>query len=508
MAPKSIRRYVWETWTDNADNADNADGAEALDAEYSISSNEGPSYSTVNPPQRSKTKDGANSNSREKVWDQFPASLSTIDMTDGIKTSLEGGIDVEDQTYFSLTRPVSQPPSSPSSSSSASGIHTAVKELSERVSSMQSELHALTAQAKETQAELLRLRAARDRKTERARVTWAGKMNALQEEQNASLRKQSDFVDKLQGDVKSLRGKLSGLQEQLQLKRADRIVMVDTLEAKAKRQLMQSRRQWEADEKLSLEKLGSARAEAMHKQITASFTGKLERIVAEGKDSLQQKESEMAEKLHLIRVELQKEYDARLDEALRSMRRSVRGEDDRERLRIEARKSDLARKHTEEVNLLKDRFAREEAALIETSERERKAESDITLQSLQRLREAEEKQTAELLLSQETTCHQASVDAQMELSRLTERLEADLMAFEANSEAMRKEKLEGLVTHFKEEVGSKGEKSTHLIKVKSNRESFYIRRYLPHWTQRRRLSFRKCVVMSNLKQKRVNAMQR
>jgi hypothetical protein len=447
MAPKSIRKYVWETWGENVDNAD-----EGLDADFISSSTKTPISASANSSQRNKIKDTAKSTCRDKVWDQFPASLSTIDFTGDVESSLEGGIDVEDQTYFSHTRSVPQPHSSPSSSSPASGIHTAVKELSERVSSMQSELQTLTTQAKEAQAEHMRLRAARERKTERARVTWKGKMSTLQEEQNTSLRKQSDFVDKLQGDVKSLRGKLSGLEEQLKLKRADRVAMVDTLEANAKRQLMQSRRQWEADERLSLEKLGSARAEAMHNQITISFTGKLERIVAEGKDSLNRKESEIAERLHSIRIELQKEHDARLDEALLSMRRSVRGEDGRDRQRIETRKSDLARKHTEEVNGLKDRFAREEAALVETSERERKAEAEIALQSLQRLREAEEKQTAELLLDQQAKLHRASVDAQSELSKLTERLEADLLAFEANSEATRKGKLEGLVTHFKEEV--------------------------------------------------------
>ena len=76
-----------------------------------------------------------------------------------------------------------------------------------------------------------------------------------------------------------------------------------------------------------------------------------------------------------------------------SMSLGLRSDDDRLKNRTENRRIEIQRKHTDNVNALKERFQREERQLVEIAERDRKNESEASLDTLRHMREVEDKQT-------------------------------------------------------------------------------------------------------------------
>ena len=182
-------RYVWDTWEDNQS------------------------------PNKSKSK--------SKTSDELlplPKSFSSLEMND---MNDDDNDLVTIETYFSKIKSPSKSSSKDGSSSSSSDYLTnnnnsselvessasssltkAITDLKEKIASMQTELKELNAKAKDSQAELVRLRMVKERKIERCRKNWNLKFSTLKDENLRSLSKQKEFLGKVKTDVKNLNTKV------------------------------------------------------------------------------------------------------------------------------------------------------------------------------------------------------------------------------------------------------------------------------------------------------------
>ena len=90
-----------------------------------------------------------------------------------------------------------------------------------------------------------------------------------------------------------------------------------------------------------------------------------------------------------------------MNETIEDLHRGSISDESRMKAKLEHRFQDLQRKFQEDSANVKDRYRREEMQLIELNERERKQESEASLEAIKRLRESEDKQVANILTTQQ-----------------------------------------------------------------------------------------------------------
>jgi len=196
-----------------------------------------------------------------------------------------------------------------------------------------------------------------------------------------------------------LKEKKQGLDDRLEAAKKSKQQALDMTGEDGKRKLLKAKRQWEQDEKIHFEKIAASKAEQMKKAAADSFGPRLDRIVMHGKEMVRKRCDDIDSHLLALKHQLEAEMENRLSEELEKLRGEMRDEDERVRRTGEKKLEDCIRKHSDEVNAIKERYARERKLQEESAERTRRQDAESNLETLREVRRNEALHLQELLTS-------------------------------------------------------------------------------------------------------------
>lgn len=256
-----------------------------------------------------------------------------------------------------------------------------------KVDAMKIELRNRCDSVRELQTELARVRNAKERREEKYKKLWESRLNDLEDEQNKMLKRQTDFLDKLAVDTKTLFEKDNALREKIRVGESSSASTMQRILQEGQRKKERSRNQWIADEKVSFEKVLASKMENMKTQAAKSMGLRLDATVAEYRETAQRASEDFDNKLIQLKSSLQAELQVKNAEAIQKLR-DERAEDDDRQKRLEERKLDDARRRQEgEVLNLKEKFTRNRNVLDEKLERTRRDESSSAREGVLRARD-------------------------------------------------------------------------------------------------------------------------
>ena len=368
----------------------------------------------------------------------------------------EEGPDQDAATYFSHQRSTG----GTSASASARDMSEIVGKVKEKVAAIKDELAQKTQQARDFQAELVRVNAARKRRASKCRTEWENKLRDAMEEQLVSKKRVSEFVERLKKDTDALKLKKESLQEKKNKLTLSREQSLRLMQEDAVRKAAQTRRQWQVEEKAVLEKALSLRAENIKKQAAESFGPALDKLVEEGKIALRKKEDEIAGHLEQYQLHIQGELERKLSAAKDAMREQLRSEEDRARRASEHKLEDTLRSQSAELTAVKEKFLRDKRLLEESFERTRRLNAESVLEAMRELRQSEGKQVMELMANNQRELGQISSNNTEQLKQLKLRLQSEEAAH-----------LQQIAERIDEKLGQKQERARNNARARAAAET-------------------------------------
>lgn len=287
------------------------------------------------------------------------------------------------------------------SSENPSSIVKLTNEITEKISSMRKELREKHVLIKDLQLELIRIREAKDKKSARVKQGWASRLITLKDEHQQSFRKVEDFIHKLGSDITKLKDQIGLLEGKAATNREQHALAVEHTRMELSRRLSKVRRQWEADERASFNKVLLSKAETLQKQAADSLGPKIDRLVAGGKEKVLQLRSDHDVKLSKIRIDAIAMNEEKVNSAKRRLSEQIAEEMDRLRGSLSKVTSDLTKSNSHELALLKDKFQQELQSLTSSSEYGMRTESEQHQAAVAALIRHEKVQVEELLLAQQ-----------------------------------------------------------------------------------------------------------
>ena len=343
--------YIWDEW-------DNGGGAENSTHSQTSSVDE-PTYFSVRP-----------SGSRSTVL----GSDDPAQAVSGAYGGVEGG----------------------GSHSTEATLETTIMDLRDKAMNMKAELKSKNAQVKTMQSDYQRLVIAKNRKIQRARSKWSEKLRAEQDEHAAVMTQQREFVAKVTSDTAALETKMRDLEERLEASVKSEKVETSATEQEMERMLVRARRQWELNEQAYFRKVLAEKTDQLQQEVTGSFEPRLAKFVERGRAALRTRSAELEKKLDETRRRLQTELHGELDARLQELRDQLKEEEQKSRKAGEVDLQKCLGRHNDEVNALKERFAREKRQVDESAERLRRLEAESTLAGMKTIRKAEKVKIEEL----------------------------------------------------------------------------------------------------------------
>ena len=169
----------------------------------------------------------------------------------------------EESTGYETKEQRNQSPRSyskePSTEGERSSIDPSVSDMvlavKNKVDVMKVELRERSETVRDLQAELARLRKAKERKEEKCERIWQVRVNDLKEEQNKILRRQKDFYEKISEDSKVLSEKDEALREKNEHVRNGGDSTVQRIMLEGQKKIDRMDQQLVADERVSFEKV-------------------------------------------------------------------------------------------------------------------------------------------------------------------------------------------------------------------------------------------------------------
>jgi len=194
--------------------------------------------------------------------------------------------------------------------------------IEEKLKAMKEELHVRDTKGKELKMELQRLVVATERRQAREQRNWETQIQNAREQHAEILKKLSDFRDKLQSEVVQLREKQQSLSHTLQSNYSSngdssskRSLALSKARSEAAQRIQQTKKQLQSDERALLVRAAEKREEAAKKAIAEGVYGpKLERLVQEGKQAVQERREQQQVALQRLRTQLQTECEQQLSE--------------------------------------------------------------------------------------------------------------------------------------------------------------------------------------------------
>ena len=329
--------------------------------------------------------------------------------------------------------------SSPTSKVSGKSLSTVVTEIKGKVDMMKEELAITIKKIKEEELTLTRLQHAKQRSIEKFKRYWTTKIKDLKEEHSAAIAKQKEFLERLETDTKKLQSKQEALKEKISKAKHSKELSIELFKDEARKKRARARRQWEADEKIYMDKVIKSKEEQMKKAIADSFGPKIDKLVLNGKEEVRAKTDELEQKLLTLKQQLASEMESKVSEALDRIRDDSRNDDEKIRKQGERRLEEALRKQTDEIISLRERYARERKMAEENAERTRRVDAEAALESIRSIRKNETQHIEELMASQQ---REIAKILQVHAEEIT-----DLQKSLRKEEEMFEEKCKNMLTH-------------------------------------------------------------
>ena len=157
--------------------------------------------------------------------------------------SPDGGLDSASKSIRSINT---------NNSNDISSLQTVVDEVKGKVDTMKAELSSKTKKTQELKADLARTQAAKERRVEKFKNIWQARIRDVNEEHTVVLLKQSEFLRRLETDVKKMQEKRTLLQEKQIKASAGTQQSVELYSDECRRRGVRARRQCEHDEKVRM----------------------------------------------------------------------------------------------------------------------------------------------------------------------------------------------------------------------------------------------------------------
>lgn len=283
----------------------------------------------------------------------------------------------------------------------SSAVDTATSDTLAKLKKLQAELKAKQADVNELHAEYKRIKAAKERRIEKAKVTMESKLATVREQNKAAADKLETIYQKLVADVQKLREQVAGLETRMVQNKTHQEAALDKTRKEAIKRLARAKRQWEVDEAASFEKVIKTKADALERQAAEALEPKLKRMVEEGKRKVLEAKDNGEARLQQLQLALSVEHEKKLAEIRGKLTEQVESE-------VERLKRQLKRQHEEAVKLLEgevtavqEKFQREKQNLEQAQERVLRLEQEQLQDALQSISKREVQQTAELMEKQQ-----------------------------------------------------------------------------------------------------------
>ena len=368
----------------------------------------------------------------------------------------EDAPDQDTATYFSHQ----QSRGDSTTNGGASDMSEIVEKVKSKVEVIKRDLNETTQRARDHQAELVRVNAARKRRAAKCRTEWENKLRDAREEQADSKKRIGEFVDRLKNDTDDLKAKRDRLQAKKDKLTSSREQSLRLLSEDAARRANQTRKQWQVEEQAVFDKALALKAESIRKNAAESFGPAMDRMVEEGKIKLREKEDAIQGRLEQRRIELQSELDRKLASARDAMRDQLKAEEDRARRASEHKLEDALRNQSTELTAVKDKLLRDRRLLEEGYERSRRMNAESALEGMREVRQSESKEVVELMAANQRELGQISNNNTEQLKQLRLRLHGEEKAH-----------LQRVVERIDAKIGAKKEKARHSARARAAAET-------------------------------------
>ena len=290
--------------------------------------------------------------------------------------------------------------------SSPSALSETVDCLRRKIEAMKDELKERNSEVREVQAELVRLGAARDRRTQKYQSHWEDKLRLLTDEQGKIVQRNLDLLSRLRDDVKQLETKEIALESKLATSHSNAESSIEVSSVTTQRRREKAKRQLESEERLTMEKVAATKLESMKTQAAKSLGAKLDALMIRGKEAVSVRTEELDAKFMSLKLQLQAELDTKFSESVGMLRAEQQDNTDKQRQQLQRQLEEVKRRHQTELGSLQERLVRTRKALEEKCERGLSIDAEAALENLRAVRAAEAKQVTEL-----TERHQRDLSA-------------------------------------------------------------------------------------------------
>lgn len=280
-------------------------------------------------------------------------------------------------------------------------MDSVASEITVKVDRMKKELLSKVQTAKQLQGELLRIKTAKERKIDKCKVTWEGKLATIREQNATAAHKLDELYQRLQIDVQKLTEQVQGLESRIVQNKAHQSEALVQAKRDAEKRLVRAKRQWEADESLSFEKVIKKKAEVLQKQAADSFGPKLDKMVKDGKQKVSELKDEGEVRIQKLQFTLQAEHEMKIAECRDKLTEQIQHDLDKVKRQLQRQMDDLLKQQQAEITALQEKYSRERATLDESYERTQRIEHEQTQDALQSISKREGLQTQEILDKQQ-----------------------------------------------------------------------------------------------------------
>jgi len=279
----------------------------------------------------------------------------------------------------------------------STSVRTMASEISEKVERMRRELRGKSSTCKQLQSELQRLKLARERRTEKSTNKWEEQLAITRQGHDDALRKLQEFHHRLQKDVTKLEFQWSELEKRKSLSQANQEAILERTKQDADRRKARAKRQWEADEKSSFEKVLRGKADVMERQAAASLGPRIDKLVAEGKAKVVQVREDGEITIQKLQLTLNADHEKKVNECREALASQVTQDVEKVRRQLHRKHDERQKAHLHEISSLQDKHSRDRRQLDDSYERTQKIEEDQNQEAEQALSKRETQQVQELM---------------------------------------------------------------------------------------------------------------
>lgn len=280
-------------------------------------------------------------------------------------------------------------------------MKSVVSEIARKVQRMRNELQKRVQSARELSSELNRLQAATERRKSKARASWETQLQAVKTDHSEVRLRLQSFCDRLQQDNDKLRNQQKALETRIERGRQERQLALRRADAEIAKRLQRAKRQWETDERLSCEKVLRGKSEALQHQAAASFGPKLDQLVADGKQKVEDRREAGRVSVEKQRLTLEQRVEQRLAEEKERLQALAQTELQRGRERIQRRQAERQRSWEQELCALQEQQAKEKNSLEQSIGHTQQLEEQQSQEALQSMSKQESQQVVELVEKQQ-----------------------------------------------------------------------------------------------------------